>query len=164
MNVNSNKAGLADDVQSVVRAFRGHLHDRGLRFTAQRKAVLEAALASQTHFTADQLLGAVRERESSVSLATVYRTLGHLQECGLVREAFRAEGCSAYEAVHGHHDHMLCIRCGKVIEFCDEQIEQLQERVCRRHGFEALDHRMGIRGLCGDCRRRPAKRKDGGRS
>jgi Fur family ferric uptake transcriptional regulator len=152
MNVNLNKAASEADIGSAVRTFRDHLRERGLRFTAQREAVLRAALTSADHFTADRLYESFRGLDSNVSLATVYRTLAHLRDCGLVREAFHAEGGSAYEAVHGHHDHMLCVRCGRVIEFCDEQIEELQERICRKHDFEAMDHRMGIRGLCSQCR------------
>ena len=118
---------------------------------------------TEGHFTADQLYETFRGGDRGVSLATVYRTLLHLRECGLVTESFRSEGCSAYEAVHGHHDHMMCVRCGKVIEFCDEQIEQLQDRICRKHGFQAIGHRMGIRGVCRECRAQEARAKGEGR-
>jgi Fur family ferric uptake transcriptional regulator len=161
MNVNLNNAGPRADLGAAVRSFQEHLRHRGLRFTAQREAVLKAALLSESHFTADQLYESFRERDRNVSLATVYRTLAHLRECGLVRESFQSEGCSAYEAVHGHHDHMLCVRCGRVIEFCDEQIEELQERICRKHGFQAMDHRMGIRGVCRECRSSRSIRRSG---
>ena len=89
----------------------------------------------------------------SASQATVYRTLAHLKDCGLVREVSRLEGRAQYESAHGqaHHDHMVCVECGHVIEFCDERIEKLQRLICRKHGFEPLDHRMSIRGRCRAC-------------
>jgi Fur family ferric uptake transcriptional regulator len=113
------------------------------------------------HFDAEDLYESCRRAGQNVSRATVYRTLGHLRDCGLVKEVLREHGRSSYETVYGHdhHDHMLCVACGGVIEFCDDRIEDLQQRICRRHGFKPLDHRMGIRGLCRDCRR--AERRKG---
>ncbi len=91
----------------------------------------------------------------------MYRTLALLAEAGLIREVLHGNGDRAhYEVIYGHahHDHMMCVECGKVIEFCDDRIEQLQRLICRRHGFQALDHRMGIRGVCRECRETRAER------
>lgn len=134
--------------------FRGYLAERGLRCTAPRLHVLNVALRRAGHFEAEDLYEGLREGGRSASRATVYRTLVHLTECGLIKEALRSEGRARYEGVYGieHHDHMVCAECGRVIEFCDEMIEELQERVCRRHGFRPLEHRMAIRGICRECR------------
>ena len=136
--------------------FRACLAERDLRLTAQRRAVLDEVLHAEGHFDAEDLHAALRAAGKAASMATVYRTLGLLRECGLVRRAPPWEGSERYETVHGqqHHDHMLCMECGRVIEFCDEELEALQARVCRRHGFAPIDHRMGIRGICRACRDR----------
>ncbi len=154
MRVNSKKAAGAASDGGAARAFRDYLARRGMRRTAQRRAVLRAVLRRVGHYDADQLYEDLRGEGEHVSRATVYRTLGHLRECGVVKEALQCRGRASYETVHGaeHHDHMLCVECGKVIEFCDERIEELQQRICRRHGFRALEHRMGIRGVCRECR------------
>jgi Fur family ferric uptake transcriptional regulator len=149
---------VADEPEGV---FRACLAQNGLRLTVQRRDVLTAVLASQGHFAAEELHAALRASGKSVSLATVYRTLGLLCDCGLLRRAPRWEDRQRYESVYGqqHHDHMLCVECGRVIEFCDDELEDLQRRICRRHGFAPMERRMGIRGLCRTCRAR-AKGKD----
>lgn len=162
MSFNSNKAGVSPRSERMAGAdarFRAYLAERGLRLTAQRQLVLAEALRRAGHFDAEELYEAFRAGRKGVSRATVYRTLARLNECGLIKEALRLGGRARYEAVYGinHHDHMVCAECGRVIEFCDEAIEELQERVCRRHGFKPLEHRMGIRGVCRKClaRKRP---------
>jgi len=157
MSFNSNKQGAlqpADRVARAERQFRSYLADGGLRYTGQRRLILTTALRSVGHFDAEELYETFRAGGEGVSRATVYRTLAHLAECGLIKELLQARGPAFYEAVYGlgHHDHMVCVECGEAIEFCDERIEDLQRRICRRHGFKPIEHRMSIRGLCGKCR------------
>lgn len=164
MSFNSNKRGrvrTADRVARAERQLRFYLTERGLRYTAQRRLILAAALRSAGHFDAEELYERFRAGGEGVSRATVYRTLAHLAECGLIKELLQSRGPALYEAVYGlgHHDHMVCVECGEAIEFCDEQIEDLQRRICRRHDFKPLEHRMSIRGVCRKCRA-AAKRKD----
>jgi Fur family ferric uptake transcriptional regulator len=147
MNCNN----LSISVAEAARVFREYLHEEGLRCTEQRLDVLRAAWAAAGHFSAGELhamLGA------EVSRATVYRTLDCLVRAGLLREVLQGRERTYYEpcARRGHHDHMLCVACGKVIEFCDERIERLQDAMCREKGFRPIDHRMGIRGVCRECR------------
>jgi len=162
MNVTSNKAApkartrrrAPGGAGSPLARFRKFLRQRGLRLTRQRRLILQDALRRREHFDVEQMHESLRSAGGNVSMATVYRTLMLLRDCGLVRELLQCRGRVHYEAVVGrkHHDHMVCIRCGRVIEFYDARIEQLQERLCRRHGFLPLEHRMGIRGLCRECR------------
>lgn len=155
MSVNSNAGeGRTEGLEAALASFRSYLSRNGLRFTAQRRAVLRATFRSAGHFDAEQLKRWLCGSEQGVSRATVYRTLNHLCQAGLVRKVMRRDGRSFYEAEYGHshHDHMLCVECGRVIEFCDNYIERLQERICRRHDFEPRDHVMAIRGLCKACR------------
>jgi len=124
-----------------------------MRLTAQRRLVLQEAFRRSAHFTAEQLHEQFHNAGVSVSLSTVYRTLGLLSQVGLIREVLQCRGMASYETVFGqdHHDHMLCVRCGKVIEFRDDAIEELQRKICREHGFTATEHRLGIRGICREC-------------
>jgi len=131
-----------------------YMRQKNLQWTSQRELVLQEILETPAHFDADALLARLRERGHAVSRATVYRTLPHLQACGLIREVLRCQGRAQYERTATHHDHMVCVRCGKIIEFRDDRIEKLQENLCRKHGFKPLDHRLGIRGICNECQQR----------
>jgi Fur family transcriptional regulator, ferric uptake regulator len=131
--------------------FRGYLKEKGLTLTAARSAILEGIVASKGHFDADELHGALKGR--GVSAATIYRALPLFVKSGILRETLRARGRSRYEPAWGrdHHDHLECLSCGRLIEFKDDALEALQDRVCRRHGFRAVEHRLGIRGYCRAC-------------
>ena len=137
----------------------GYLAEHGLRFTEQRRSVLRKVFETHRHFTADELCEELERDGTSVSRATVYRTLKHLVECDLVKEVFQCSGRTHYEHImgHGHHDHMMCIRCGKVIEFEDSEIEKEQRRICRQHDFTHVEHRLGIRGICSECREKEGR-------
>jgi Fur family transcriptional regulator, ferric uptake regulator len=131
----------------------GRLRERGLRLTRERRRILEAALGHRGHFDADGLLAALRRGGAGVSRATVYRTLAHLVASGLLRRYDLGDRSSLYEAAVGkrHHEHLICLRCGAIIEFVQERIERLQDEVCRRHRFRPESHSLQIFGVCGSC-------------
>ena len=133
--------------------FHSYLADRALRFTPQRRAVLEEVFATHQHFDADELFERLKTKHKNVSRATVYRTLNHLVACKLVKEVLRRQGRAYYEHTlgHPHHDHLLCVECGRVIEFRDPSIEESQRRICETYHFEPIEHRLGIRGICRAC-------------
>jgi Fur family transcriptional regulator, ferric uptake regulator len=133
--------------------FITHLRSKGLIFTQERRRILEAVFSLRKHFDFDDLYDMMKEHAARVSRATIYRTLPLLIESGLIREAFRGLAGAQYEHVYGHahHDHMLCIRCGRYVEFNDERIEKAQEEVCNKFGFFPVDHKLGIRGYCRKC-------------
>ena len=91
-----------------------------------------------------------------VSRATIYRTLGLLEECGILRKSLFGHNRHFYESTVGrhHHDHLVCIRCGQIREFEEDRIEHLQEEICRRFGYLIVDHVHEIFGICGDCQSR----------
>ena len=132
---------------------RDHLKSRNLRMTPERLMVLQGVLSQQGHFDAEELLETLRRSDHPVSRATLYRTLDHLAEAGLVKRHHFREGHARFESVfdRDHHDHMVCERCGTVIEFVSEAIESLQEQVCAEHGFRALGHVHQIFGVCRSC-------------
>jgi Fur family ferric uptake transcriptional regulator len=140
--------------------FREYLEARNLRMTPERRKVLDVILSREGHFDAEELLQFLRRRNKRVSRATLYRTLDHLRSAGLVKMHRFGRGQALFEHVYGrkHHDHMVCDRCGLVIEFVNDEIERLQEVVCRRHKFTSTSHVMQIFGICENCRKQERRR------
>ena len=136
-------------------AFARHLGEHQLKLTPQRRAVLAAALATEGHFEADELYQRLREVGGRTSKATVYRSLELLVASGVLRQVSLGERHAHYEHAfgHQHHDHLVCVRCGRVIEFSSPEVEQLQDEICRERRFTPLGHRMRITGLCQRCGR-----------
>lgn len=135
-------------------SFEEYLRRHNLRMTRERREVLRIVLDRGGHFDAEELLAHVRRTGARVSRATLYRTLDHLRAAGLVKMHRFGSAQALYERNHGreHHDHMMCDRCGAVIEFVNDEIERLQEQVCREHGFHPTQHVMQIFGICRRCR------------
>jgi Fur family ferric uptake transcriptional regulator len=105
----------------------------------------------------EELHHLVKDRDPAIGLTTVYRTMKLFCECNLARANYFQEGGRVrYEQQYktAHHDHMICLKCGETIEFMNQQIEQLQERVATKYGFQMTDHRMEIFGYCKNCRGR----------
>lgn len=135
--------------------FRRYLHSQGLKFTPQRKLIMEQVFTTHDHFEADDLVSAFGKKGGKLSRATIYRTLPLLVKSGLIREVQFGENHAHYEHTlgHKHHDHLICVQCGKVVEFFDESIEQLQNDVCEKHGFQVQAHNLEIKGYCSQCRK-----------
>ncbi len=138
-----------------------HLAERGLKSTRQRALIVEAFFASSGHLSVDDLLRKVRTRDDRVSAATVYRTMNLLAECGLAHARDFGEGQTRWEVAAGreHHDHLICTRCGDIVEFENDPIEALQEAVARAHGFAVTHHKMELYGICRDCRTAARRKK-----
>jgi Fur family ferric uptake transcriptional regulator len=136
--------------------FRSYLKEHGLTFTAARRAILGGIGASSGHFDAEELRELLRRNGETLSAATIYRALPLFVQSGIIKETLRSRGRSRYERTWGgeHHDHLECVACGMIIEFKDDALEILQEKVCRKHGFTPIEHRLGIRGYCASCRRK----------
>ncbi|MFK7740037.1 MAG: Fur family transcriptional regulator [Planctomycetota bacterium] len=131
-----------------------HLRKSGFRWTNQRALIVRAALATHEHFTAEELLDACRKDDPKVSRATVYRTLGVLEEHGFVEGLETGDGGRRFEHVlgHEHHDHMVCMSCHKILEFRDDELERRQELAAKRVGFRIERHSLRIYGTCRECR------------
>jgi Fur family ferric uptake transcriptional regulator len=139
------------------RVFADFLKSRGLKFTRSRRALLRKIFAMHDHFTADQLLERLRKERIPASKATVYRTLAVMQDCGLLGSHDFGGGALHYEHVlgHAHHDHLICLGCRSIVEFRDDRIEDLQERIAKDAGFTLLDHSLKLLGLCRTCSQDP---------
>jgi Fur family transcriptional regulator, ferric uptake regulator len=135
------------------KIFRQFLEDRGQRLTKERIAVLQKAFSCKGHFDPETLYLDMRKRGMKASRASVYRTINLLCECGLVEKVSKTEHGTIYEHTLGrpHHDHMVCLNCGKVIEFYSENIERLQDEICRQQHFNGKSHTLEIRGYCINC-------------
>jgi len=146
---------------SEEKTFAACLRSRGMKFTPERRAIVREIAALGRHFGIDELHQRLR-RKHSISLATLYRTIPLLLECGILARATRYRGMVTYEPIYGraHHHHMVCVECGRIIEFSDEEMEKLQEAICARYDFIPLEHRLGIRGYCSRCAPGKKKRKD----
>jgi Fur family ferric uptake transcriptional regulator len=129
------------------------LKSRGLRQSSQRDRVLETFLAQEGHISAEELLSRVRKKDKRIGLTTVYRTLKLLTECGLAVERKFNRQMSTFEPVRlgQHHDHLICLKCGKILEFKNKDIEKMQEDVARKHGFFITNHVLELYGYCDKC-------------
>jgi len=141
--------------------FRRWIKDEGLKATAQREDIAQVFFSITRHISVEELYGEVRQVNPRVGYATVYRTLKLLKECGLAEERHFADGQARFENVEAehHHDHLICERCGQIVEFVQPRIEKLQEEVARRHGYLATTHKMEIYGICKECREGTTPRK-----
>lgn len=129
------------------------LKDAGLKVTLPRMKILEILESSeQRHMSAEEVYKYLIETGKDIGMATVYRVLTQFEAAGLVARHNFESGHSVYEINQGqHHDHILCIRCGKVDEFLDEVIEQRQKEIAKQSGYEMTDHSLYIYGVCENC-------------
>jgi Fur family transcriptional regulator, ferric uptake regulator len=138
-----------DDTGELKERWRTYIQDKRLNVTAQREAIVEQFLRTRDHVSIDELLSKVRKRQPKVGYATVYRTLKLLVDSGLAVERQFGDGQARFEVVGDHHDHLICIKCGLILEFEDDEIERLQDKIAERLGsFTVLRHRHELYGMC----------------
>jgi Fur family ferric uptake transcriptional regulator len=138
-----------------MQRFEEMLRERGLKSTAQRDDIARVFFGAGKHFSVEELHAAVKKVNPRVGYATVYRTLKLLKDCGLADERHFDDGQARYEPVAAeeqHHDHLICERCGRIVEFNSDQLERLQETIARGLGFVVSRHRMELYGICAECR------------
>lgn len=144
--------------------FMKFLGTKKLRITSQRQTIIDTVFSTEEHFTADQLLEWSRQRDKSVSRATVYRTLPLLTESGLVREMDFGKDHKYYDpnyADHPNHNHIICQDCDKIVEFESDKIDQLENEISHRLGFSVKTQRLQITGSCDELKRLGACKKKG---
>ena len=137
------------NVVSFTNTAKEAMQPTTLNTTTQREAIVDQFLKTQEHISIEELLARVRKRHARVGYATVYRTLKLLVDSGLAVERHFGDGQSRYEVVGEHHDHLICASCGLILEFEDDEIEALQEKIAQRLGnFIVVRHRHELYGLC----------------
>ena len=129
-----------------------YMRRKGLKLTRQRETILRAFLSGQKHVAIDGLLAETRRLHPGVGHATVYRTMKLFVEAGIAHEHNFTDGPAQYEPAEAgndeHHDHLICTACDRIVEFENDEIEALQDRVAAGHGFRLTDHRMQLFGVC----------------
>ncbi len=120
--------------------------------TPQREAVLRVIRATENHLTASEIFAAARQLRPGISYATVYNSLRFLKDAGLIREVHFGNGSSRYDRETGRHDHAMCTRCGRLVDFDLDLSIELMRAAARRSGFKAETVHLTLHGLCPDCR------------
>lgn len=151
MSENHQLFGLAD--------LRGKLSAGGYKMTPQRKEILQIFVehSDYHHMSAEDVYKILREKDSEIGLATVYRALDLLSELGILVQIDFGDGCARYELntadpnVH-HHHHLICIKCKKVIEFEEDLLDELETDIADKSGFQIINHEVKFFGYCSDCR------------
>ncbi len=139
-------------MKEAERSFTDFLSQKDLKLTSQRRTILHEAMRDG-HFSAEDLLEFSKKEDPTLSKATVYRTLALLKESKILEEQDFGDGKKLYERAQGrkHHDHLICIKCGKIIEFENERIEHLQDSEAKKHSFQIVYHSLKLFGFCRSC-------------
>ena len=129
------------------------LKSAGLKVTLPRLKILEVLEKSPNHhLSAEDIYRILIEQNEEVGVATIYRVLSQFEESGIVQKLNFENNQAVYELCGvEHHDHLVCVKCNKIIEFQDDVIEKHQLQIAKKHGFELTDHSLYLYGLCKDC-------------
>lgn len=148
----SSKSSLKQDKYSQLQHYIAANH---LKWTRQRDIISKIFFSGpHRHYRLEEILEKCRETDSTISYATVYRTLMMLVEAGLAFQRQFGKGQSLFESISDHHhDHLICTQCGDIVEFENQTIEKLQEMVVKKHGFKLVHHKMELYGVCNRCRK-----------
>lgn len=128
---------------------------KGLRHTPQREMILETFLSTERHISCDELYKLVKKKNKNIGYTTVYRTMKLFSESGLCGEIDFGDGILRFEHQYGHqhHDHLICLKCGRFIEVMKPGIEKMQDRLVKEHKFVPLRHKLQIFGVCQKCQK-----------
>jgi len=138
---------------------------RGLKTSQKRSFIIDYFLQKDRHFSVEDLYDEIKKLKSNISYSTVYRTLRLLAACGLASECNFGDGISRFEPVHdeGHHDHLICRKCGAIFEFENTDIEKLQKEVAKKYQFKVVFHKLELYGLCNKCQKKDGRNQNGKR-
>ncbi|MBI4369709.1 MAG: transcriptional repressor [Elusimicrobia bacterium] len=144
-------AGRQGYAERIRELFEELLNKRGLKDTRQRRQILEFLLSAQRHVSQEEIYQALKYR--GIGRVTVFRALKMLEEARLLDRVHAASGTPRYEInrERPHHDHMICVQCGSILEVRWPQVERVQDQTCRSYGFEPMWHRHEIFGRCREC-------------
>lgn len=136
--------------------FQGYLSSKDLRHTKQRQTIIEYFLNLSGHVDAETLHRDLHQSGQKTGLATIYRTLNMLKDAGLVNQHTFADGRALFELAtpNDHHDHLVCQKCGTIVEFFSARIEELQSEIAKKHQFQLTEHRLEMFGICHDCQKK----------
>ncbi len=142
------------DNTEVINKLKKIIKDKGLKYTKQREVIFETIINSDEHLNADDLNTIISKEhpDLKIGIATIYRALSFLEEVNLISSIALNDDGKKFEAnLKEHHDHIICVKCSKIIEFVSDDIEKAQEKIAKENGFKLLDHTMYLYGICDDC-------------
>ena len=136
--------------------FEQFVAQKRLRRTEQREQVLDVFLSTEKHVTVEELYGLARKRHKGIGYATVARTVKLMCEADVCRQVDFGDGSLRYEHKfgHGHHDHLICLKCGKFEEIFSPRLEKIQNELVKKYGYIQERHKLDIFGLCPECGRK----------
>lgn len=144
------------DTKPLYEKLNTYLVKNHLKSTKQRDAIIESFFHTEgQHVKIEELLAKVRKKNPNIGYATVYRTLMLLVDAGVANQRHFQDGQSRFEIESAHHhDHLICTECGKIVEFENDTIEDLQERIAKRKKFVLTGHKLELYGVCSECRKK----------
>lgn len=140
--------------EELKKAFIEFLKKKNMKITNTRLGLIDLIANYNKHFEIEELVNWISSQtDRRVSRSTIYRTIKLLEEFGAIKEVIKKNNKTIYEFVVGrpHHDHLICVECGKIIEFVSDDIEKLQNEVCEAYSFKPFHHRLEIFGICKSC-------------
>ena len=141
------KTEILDKLKLIVK-------QKGLKYTKQREIIFETILECNKHLGAEDIYNLIIEKhpDEKIGIATVYRALIFLEDAKLITSIALENDSKKYEPnFKDHHDHIICIKCNKIVEFINDKIEKEQEKIAKEKGFQLLNHTMYLYGICSDC-------------
>ena len=139
---------------ATLEKFTDLLSKKNLKLTRERKRIYEEVSRLNGHFDTDSLYQTLCKEDTGIARATVYRTIPLLLECGILQKSVGEGKKEFFERSNrkGHHDHLVCIGCRKIVEFRNDEVEALQEKICAKYGFRSAFHDHRIFGYCSHCK------------
>jgi len=132
-------------MSDIVKKLEDYCKNNNIKITEQRKIIVETIADSNDHPDVEQVFIRAKEHDSKISIATTYRTIKLLEEAGIIEKHDFGDGKSRYELVtDDHHDHLIDIQTGDIIEFYDEELEKLKDKIADKLGFKLVDHRLEL--------------------
>ena len=141
-----------ESLDTIYDRLRLSIRKNGLKNSKQREFILKILYENGGHLSPEDILMLAKENYKGASISSIYRILGFLEKEGFVQSIEVDKSGKKYEIAGGtHHDHIICVDCGKIIEFYNEEMEELQEKIAKQHGVKIVSHDMRIFALCKDC-------------
>lgn len=154
---NGRKDLTEEEKRRKIKEFEEKLRDRELKMTPQRRATLNVFLENPSkHLSTEEIYSLVKEKFPDIGIATVYRTLQLFDENDIIKKLNFGDGCFRYELSqeedkHSHH-HLMCLSCGRVFEFDEDLLDELEKEIEQRNNFEIVDHVVKFIGYCSECK------------
>ena len=146
-----------EDKELMLEKLKSIVKQKGLKYSKQREMIFETILDSKKHVSIEDIFTTVHKKypNAKIGIATIYRALAFLEEVGLISSITIENGTKKYEvSLKEHHDHLICIKCNKIVEFKNDIIEEEQEKVAKQHGFKLVNHTMYLYGICEECQKK----------